>query len=123
MLINLSNHPVKNWNVKQISEAEKLFGEITDIPFPQINPETDEAGIENLVDEYFELCIETLHKSKDKNNAVHLMGELTFTFGLVNKLLSEGIVCVASTTERKAIETKGKKITEFEFVRFRKYLK
>jgi hypothetical protein len=36
------------------------------------------------------------------------MGELTFT--LVKKLLENKIICVASTTERNAIEPEGGKI-------------
>ncbi len=123
MLINLSNHPLKYWIKKQIETANKLYGNIVDLPFPQINPEWDETEIEKLSKEYFNKIILQLGNAKSKNNAVHIMGELTFTFNLVNKLLKNGIVCVASTTERKTKETDNKKISEFNFVRFRKYVK
>ncbi len=121
MLLNLSNHPVENWSEKQITEAEKLYGKIIDLPFPQIDPTADENEIEKLSMKYLQLCAQMLRGSKDETNAVHLMGELTFTFSLANKLLTEGITVVASTTERNSVEINGKKITEFQFVKFRKY--
>ncbi len=121
MLINLSNHPVKNWSKRQIAEAEKLYGKVIDLPFPQVDPTADENEIEKLSRKYFQHCLQMLRGSNDKTNAVHLMGELTFTFNLANKLLAEGITVVASTTERNSIDTNEKKISEFKFVRFRKY--
>ncbi len=49
------------------------------------------------------------------------MGELNFTFSLVNKLLERNIKVVASTSNRKTIDTHEGKIIKFEFVRFREY--
>jgi hypothetical protein len=50
------------------------------------------------------------------------MGELTFTFALIRLLQSQGIICVASTTHRTSeVLDDGKKISKFEFVRFRTY--
>ena len=121
MLINLSNHPSKNWCDKQLSEAGKLFGVVMDIPFPKINPVWDEDKIKKLADEYFDVCVKKFASFSNENNAVHLMGEFTFAFALVKKLLEHNIICVASTTERIATETNGKKISEFKFVRFRDY--
>lgn len=37
MLINCSNHPSRLWGDPQ-KEAAKVYGEIMDIPFPQVNP-------------------------------------------------------------------------------------
>jgi hypothetical protein len=42
-----------------------------------------------------------------KPAAVHLMGEMTFTFALVRKLQAAGIRCVASTTARDVVEEGG----------------
>jgi hypothetical protein len=53
--------------------------------------------------------------------AVHLMGEMTFTFRLVTMLQAAGIPCIASTTHRTVEERDGKKIVQFEFVQFRPY--
>ena len=50
------------------------------------------------------------------------MGEMNFTFGLVNMLLNYGIKCLASTTKRIAQESaNGVKESVFYFVQFREY--
>ena len=123
MLINLSNHPSAKWGKNQKETAIKEYGEIVDLPFPQINPEVSEKSIKDLASEYFEKIKQTLGNTRDNNNAVHLMGELTFSFTLVNMLLDAEITCVASTTTRKTIEIGNKKMSEFEFVKFRKYVR
>lgn len=121
MLINLSNHPKSNWSAEQTSAANKLYDEIIDLPFPQIDPYADEDYINLITDEYFNICKEKLNNTKSENSAVHLMGELNFTFTLVCKLLKAGIKCVSSTTERNSVEKDGLKISNFKFVRFREY--
>lgn len=115
MLLNLSNHPSTLWGDNQKKSAERLYKKIQDLPFPQINPEWNEDQIDDLVQEYF-------MKIQDINpQAVHIMGEMTFTYRLVNRLKGVGISCVASTTNRKAIEKDGVKTSTFEFVKFRSY--
>lgn len=121
MLINFSNHPSKNWSLKQTEAAFESYGKIVDIEFPKINPNADDNEIERLSEKYLHLCVDKLKSVNGDNNAVHVMGELTFTFALVAKLLKRNIVCVASTTERNSFENGGKKISEFKFVRFREY--
>ncbi len=121
MLLNLSNHSVVNWSDKQLKIAEEQFGKTVDIPFPQINPQADETEIIELAKSYFSVCKEKIKNSDDKVNAVHLMGEYTFVFALANMLINSGITCVVSTTERNTVEIGGKKISEFKFVKFRKY--
>ena len=121
MLLNLSNHPSNNWDTKQIQLAEKLFGKIVDLPFPEINPHSNENEIYDLANEYTKKCKELLYKSKDRKNAVHIMGEMTFSFKVIELLKSEKITCIASTTKRKTLENKNTKITQFDFVKFREY--
>ena len=134
MLINLSNHPLPQWSEKQIQEANKLFGEIVDLPFPQINPSCDTSEIRRLANEYLQKIIEIdnqqkLIKAQTDDGVfsghlvvVHIMGELTFCFMLIDLLRNEGIKCVASTTQRNVIEQEaGKKTLLFSFVRFRDY--
>jgi hypothetical protein len=116
MLLNLSNHPSSSWPEKQTQEAEKEYGPIQDMPFPHIDPKSDDQQIRELAQIYLDQII-TL-----KPAAVHLMGELTFTFALVELLKSHGIPCLASTTTRNTEDLpEGKKITHFQFVRFRNY--
>lgn len=121
MLINLSNHPSSDWPEKQL-EAAKKYGHVVDLPFPAIDPEAETYNIEQLV-EAFEIKVrELLAESSTGADAVHIMGELTFCFALVARLQKAGILCLASTTNRQAVDQpNGSKITRFEFVRFREY--
>ncbi|NBC09019.1 MAG: TIGR02221 family CRISPR-associated protein [Bacteroidetes bacterium] len=114
-LINLSNHPSDKWPAEQLQAAREQYGYVRDIPFPAINPNMEAIQMQALVQEYFE-TIQSLTPT-----AVHLMGEMTFTFALVQKLKAAGIPCVASTSHRKVEERDGKKIVQFEFVQFRPY--
>ena len=122
MLLNLSNHPKSTWDKKQTEIAEKIYGEIIDINFPAVNPEADEKDIYNLAKEYLEHCKKFLLQSTDKNNAVHIMGEMTFSFALIKMLHENNIDCIASTTKRSAsMDNSSNKISRFDFVKFRKY--
>ncbi|MBS1736767.1 MAG: CRISPR-associated protein [Bacteroidetes bacterium] len=115
MLLNLSNHPSANWPAEQMNEAIKQYGAVQDLPFPKIDPKAASDEVEQLAEAY-----ET--KVRQQNpTAVHIMGEMTFTFNLVTKLKAMGIPCIASTTERIAEEENGSKISLFKFVRFRSY--
>ena len=59
---------------------------------------------------------------KEGETVVHVMGEMTFTYNMVNALKNVGITCLASTTERLVTMTSdGKKVSDFKFVQFREY--
>lgn len=118
VLINLSNHLYENWSVAQ-KKAAATFGSCIDLPFPMVDAESDEEAIKELATEY-RLKVKQL--SQGKEVVVHLMGEMTLTFALVEQLRKIGISCVASTSERLVTEhTSGYKEVLFEFKRFRKY--
>lgn len=117
MFINLSNHPSSSWSENQLEAAEQ-FGEVVDIPFPDISPEAGEKEMNSIVEDYVE---KILSYRNDKEITVHVMGEMTFTYALVMRLKALGIHCVASTTNRIVKEEEGKKISEFKFVQFREY--
>lgn len=115
MLLNLSNHPSSLWTDNQKQKALELYSEILDLPFPQISPSLDTMELDLLVENYE-------NKIRQINPlAVHIMGEMTFTFRLVNRLKTLGFSCIASTTERKTTEKNGVKTSIFEFVQFRTY--
>lgn len=123
MLLNLTNHPYEKWPDVQRKKALINYTDIYDLPFPDINPNEDEAYIYELAVNYRDKCLRILEEeSYVGENAVHIMGEFTFTFALVNLLLNAGIKCVASTTKRtvKELENNKSEVT-FEFVRFREY--
>lgn len=119
MLINLSNHPLSNWSEPQKKTARDQFGQVTDLPFPAINPAGDETYIRELVAEYL-LKVQTISQGTS-SVAIHIMGEMTFTFAMVIALQKYGYACVASTTERITVEQGGIKNSEFRFLKFREY--
>lgn len=115
MLLNLSNHPSVTWPENQKKAALEQYNSIEDLAFPQIDPMDGEDAIDRLVEKY-ESKIRQINPM-----AVHIMGEMTFTYRLINRLKSIGIPCIASTTNRKVTEKDGIKTSVFEFVRFRSY--
>ena len=118
MLINLSNHPSAKWSVEQ-TEAARQFGEVVDLPFPQVDPFGDEAYIAELADAY---CGKVLALAEGNPVSVHLMGEMTLIHALAFRLKAVGVECLASTTERVVVEeAPDRKTALFRFVRFRKY--
>ena len=96
------------------------YGDIQDIPFPQINPKATVHEILNLASGY---CDDILKLKYQKELfVVHVMGEMTFVHTLVRFLQNHNIQCVASTTERLVLEEKeGKKTVQFNFIQFRGY--
>jgi len=122
MLLNLSNHPSGQWQHKQIEAAVLHYGVVEDIPFPAVAPEAESDEIVELATNLKNRCIEIIKSSDDKNNAVHIMGEMTLAFTIVALLHKEGCQCIASTTTRTAIITAtGEKISQFGFAKFRNY--
>jgi len=120
MLINLTNHPAESWPEHQKQLARMLFDNVVDLPFPAIDPNADEKEIGKLAEELVSQCFILLPESG--NHAVHVMGEMTLTFAVVNHLKKNGITCIASTTSRVASINDNIKTTEFHFVRFREYV-
>lgn len=118
MLINLSNHPSDLWEEKQLMAAEQ-FGEIVDIPFPQVGPEASHEDILALAEE----CVHAIEeKAQDADITVHVMGEMTLTYAIVSRLKEMGIRCFASTTERNTVvDENGVKTSVFVFTMFREY--
>ncbi|RCK71572.1 MAG: hypothetical protein IGBAC_0118 [Ignavibacteriae bacterium] len=121
MLINLSNHPKDKWSEKQIITAIRKYKSVYDIQFPNISPKASSKQVRLKTKKYLEKILKLIKNSNDKYNAVHIMGEFTFVFNLVNLLKKNNISVVASTTERIIEEKDGKKIVTFNFVRFREY--
>lgn len=119
MLINLSNHPVTEWDKRQLRLAEQKYGKVTDEPFPYIPPEADNKSVESIAWQMVEdIC--TTYNSKDI--VIHIMGEQTFVYKCVSLFKGQGIPCIASTTERNVqLLGEGEKLSQFNFVNFREY--
>ncbi|MBO5816977.1 MAG: CRISPR-associated protein [Paludibacteraceae bacterium] len=119
MLINLSNHPSDKWSKTQTAAANEQFGEIVDLPFPQIEPDATKADIAKIAQDYL-TRVQQIGQPND--TAIHIMGEMTLTYQLVGMLKDAGYRCYASTTVREVYEQEpDKKIVIFQFVSFREY--
>ena len=124
MLINLSNHPSTKWSEAQLSTAAQ-YGAIIDMAFPNIDPLLDTEEVRDLAKHYF-TKIEDIRQAHRADVPVHLMGESTFVYCLVDLLKMHGYAVFASTTERVVVESiepdgSTKKEVLFRFVRFRYY--
>ena len=118
LFLNLSNHSSDKWSEAQL-DAARAYGEVVDMPFPEIDPGATTEEIHRLAEEYADR-ITSSYLGRDLT--VHLMGEMTFTFRLVTLLHARGVRCVASTTQRKTSELPdGTKESIFEFQAFREY--
>lgn len=119
MLINLSNHPSDKWSEAQTAAANEQFGEIVDLPFPQIEPDATKADITKIAQHYL---IRVDQLGEPMTTSIHIGGEMTLTYALVNLLQNLGYRCYASTSRRESIEIEpGKKTVIFQFVAFREY--
>lgn len=119
VLINLSNHPYAAWGEDQRKAAE-AYGACEDMPFPQIAPELTERELAMIVDSYASAVLE---RAKTASVTVHVMGEMTFCFALIQRLKVDGISCIASCTSRNVVELDDHtRQTTFTFGGFRRYL-
>lgn len=118
LLINLSNHPYDKWTEEQ-KNAAKEYGEVRDMPFPDINPDDGTEQIRKKADEYIS---EIIKLNAEHAVTVHLMGEMSFVVYAVSRLSELGIRCICSTSERDTEDLgDGEKKAKFHFKRFRDY--
>lgn len=120
VFVNYTNHPCIKWSKEQRDSALE-YGEIVDIPFPNVGPHLS-CG------EVYSLAYSESKKIADlKPSMVLVQGEMTLVFALVRQLLVRGVDCVAATTERVVRETQNpdgttSKTATFQFVNFREYI-
>ena len=119
MFINHTNHASAKWSAAQ-KEAAHAWGEIEDLPFPDIGADWDEERVAKLAEESAARLIEK------KPRAVLCQGEFTYVHHLVNLLRAAGVTVLAATSRREVREERAEdgsmqKISRFVFTRFRKY--
>ena len=116
--VNFSNHMSYDWDLEQKKAAEK-YGCIVDIPFPPVEPEYGENEIQIFAEKFSGEIM------KYRPNAVMCQGEFTLCYAVVKKLLDNGVTVLAACTKRNVTEIREngsvRKISEFCFVRFRRY--
>lgn len=119
MFINFTNHPSPLWSPQQM-EAARRFGEVIDMPFPNVPPEATEADVARMAAEAVSSILVLAPA------AVLCQGEMTLTYRIVRLLSEHGIPALAACSERITTETVGpdgttSKISRFEFRGFRRY--
>lgn len=123
MLVNFSNHPSGIWSKEQL-DAAKVYGMVVDEPFPVVPPDASEKEIRMMANASVLKLVSLMMNDPepDRPTAVHIMGEMTLTFAIVQRLVKQGIACVASTTKREVtFDEDGNKVATFHFVQFRNY--
>ena len=119
IFVNHTNHPSIDWSEPQLAAA-RSYGDIVDLPFPNVSPDYSTAEVTSLAQKFFvDIC-------DLKPAAVLCQGDFSYTFAMVNLLKAAGIVTLAATSQRIVTEAKTpggstQKVSLFEFVRFREY--
>lgn len=114
MFVNFTNHPSNQWDDNQI-QAAHIYGEIVDVPFPEVDPMADEAYVAALTD----ACMEKIQKLCP--NAVLCQGEFCLAYQVISRCKAMGIPVLAACSKRCVEEDGNRKTVTFSFVRFRRY--
>lgn len=105
-----------------MQKAGELFGNVVDVDFPLIDPAWDGPKVKETAREYFHRCQSLLHKvNQTEENAIHLMGEMTFVYHFLCFAVEHGTRCVASTSRRIVRQNGQGKEVYFRFEQFRDY--
>ncbi len=119
MFLNYSHHPSSLWDEAQL-DAAREFGEVEDMPFPEVSPHAHTGEVVALAKAQARLIAE---KHPD---AVMCQGEMTMVYHLVKLLKEMGITVLCACTQRVSLEYPldngmTEKRSRFRFVQFREY--
>ena len=118
MFVNFTNHPSDKWDTDQ-KNAANAYGEIIDIPFPDVDPEYGEEDVRKLAGE----CVEKIMAVNP--DCVLCQGEFCLSYSVINAMKAAGIKVVAACSKRVAVENvidgKTVRVSHFQFVKFREY--
>ena len=119
MFVNVSNHPSAAWSEKQLKAAH-VYGEIQDVPFPNVPPTADKQEVAVLAQKTLQQVMAF------KPDCVMCSGEFTLTYALVSLLKEAGVRVVAACSERHAqeyVDEQGRtvKTSRMDFVCFREF--
>lgn len=119
MLVNFSNHPSMSWSAEQKSAAAG-FGDVTDVPFPNVPANADTEAVSALADE---CCAHIYSFGAD---AVLVQGEMSLAFAVAGRLQRIGMTVLCACSERvceTSVLNDGstERRSVFRFVRFREY--
>ena len=123
--VNVSNTPSTSWPKGQLASAKYVAktDQIIDLPFPKISHEFSLAEVHDAARL---LLVKILDVGPRKELVVHVMGESSMLFTLVDALHSYRVRTLCSTMEPKIVETilpdgSVSKTEVYEFHRFRDY--
>jgi hypothetical protein len=123
--INYSNHPYNTWSPEQRAAATANYSKVIDRAFPHIDPKMPINKMGDLLGREYEALIDLINEHSIEGEdycAVHIMGEQSFCYNMVELLHEQGIRCYVSTTERISEDKgDGQKTTTFKFCQFRAY--
>ena len=119
IFVNHTNHASSKWSAEQKAAAE-TFGRIVDLPFPEVPPNFSAEEVRQMVLKNLQEIL------KFAPVAVLCQGEFSYTVAMVEALKKNSIPVMAATSERvvsEIVEEDGstKRISIFQFVRFRLY--
>lgn len=118
--VNFTNHPSAKWCEKQLGAAG-AYGEIVDVLFPDISPDSTNEELLALADS----CVEKILELSPA--FVLCQGEAVFSCMVAYKLFSRNIPVGAAVSRRNVIEsidTNGCTVKKsvFEFEGFRRFI-
>lgn len=113
--VNFTNHAVVCWEEKE-KEAAQSYGEIREVPFPNIDPASSEEEIKRLGD----VCYEKI--MAENPAAVLCQGEFTLAVYVIQRLKKDGVPVLAACSKRVVTMTGDEKRSVFHFVKFREYI-
>lgn len=118
MFVNFTNHPKDHWSREQ-TEASECYGEIVDVPFPAVSPETTSEQVRQEAEVYAEMIMQY------EPEFVLCQGEFCMAYHVARLLKERGIRVGAACSERKSTEitteSGTQKVTLFQFVQYREY--
>ena len=119
MFYNLSNHPHVNWGNAQL-EAARKWGDIEDVPFPEVNAQLDEQDILRAAQE----CVKKIKMSID--DAIFVAGEYGAAFPIIDELLNQGKTVLSTISDSKIVyrtadNGTSERIIHFNFLKFIPY--
>ena len=115
IFINFTNHPSATWSPEQLNTA-KQYGDVIDIPFPNVSPSLTAQEITELGNEQCNLIL------KHAPAAVLCQGEFSLAYDIIKRLKELNITVLAACSERNTVTIGNERRSIFCFVQFREYL-
>ena len=121
IFLNLSHHPIKEWEDKQVTAAHLLgqHDRLVDLAFPHVNPTLSKDEVFVLAHNFWRKAQQEFKQKGQTPKHALVAGEPIMCFALVQLLKKHGIECYAATTKRESHYEGEHKVSKFKFVRFR----